>query len=84
MKTKILEHVRNVCGLKEQVQWCDLFCAIAVTTRNGNNIHIDMYGNIYFLPGLLSDYYFDLSKTVEQNLEDPELCKLLVEVLNIK
>lgn len=162
MKTKILEHVRNVCGLKKLEFGCEIFLqGMEKTTRYvceeekkhgkvfvistndssygvipkpsyikvvGMPVHLEhllfalnMYGDeryekvslkgnklrivtptnytetsIEYGVGINNEQYgsvvndvwvdleIDLSKTVEQNLEDEALCKLLVEVLNIK
>lgn len=111
MKTKILEHVRNVCGFKNPDNIYSLFdfpvhlghlmfalsknklgfsfdlitqtkSYIRVTDRNLYAQGITRKKKLPFDGRILWDY--DLQKTVEQNLEDEALCKLLVEVLNIK
>lgn len=141
MKTKILEHVRNVCGLKKLEFGCEIKCtwiksnithwyiaektdtSLLLTTKFGEvskisrlsdyeiiglpvhlehllfalekadqQFFIDFCGFLWRhnlketkATGAYDDTpKFDLQKTVEQNLEDPALCKLLVEVLNIK
>lgn len=92
MKPKILEHVRNVCGLKKDttVQLNDLLFAIFLMLQysssweNHKKILSDLFIPTYDAGVYKNKQLYDLSKTVEQNLEDEALCKLLVEVLNIK
>lgn len=133
MKTKILEHVRNVCGLKKLEFGCEVVsrefegrgkiigCGIKYIIQQpalndglssehstyqlnesqftiiGLPVHLehllfaipnftDRWGNNDKLFELFAGYNhsLDLTKTVEQNLENEALCKLLVEVLNIK
>lgn len=101
MKTKILEHVRNVCELKNSDDIYGLFdlpvhlehLLFAIDNEiikgGNNNVHFSIKsdGEIKFIDCFAEihrNYGYDLQKTVEQNLEDEALCKLLVEVLNIK
>lgn len=85
MKTKILEHVRNVCGLKKYtiVQLNDLLLTACICDVS---LNISQLGEIFCIENGERNYkgIIDLAKTVEQNLENKRVCKLLFEVLNIK
>lgn len=64
-----------------------LLLAIRKSIGTENYFQIDVYtsGLEFTITGLVSDFTYNLTKSVRQNLEENEgLCDFLVDVLNIK